>query len=43
MRPTTSISSMPAEGLIEAGKAYVDDQSPDEMRANRGTLTEPEE
>jgi glutaminyl-tRNA synthetase len=30
-----------AEGLIEAGKAYVDDQSPDEMRASRGTLTEP--
>ncbi len=27
--------------LIEAGKAYVDDQSPDEIRANRGTLTEP--
>ena len=30
-----------AEGLIKAGKAYVDDQSPDEMRAARGTLTEP--
>ena len=30
-----------AEHLIKAGKAYVDDQSPDEMRANRGTLTEP--
>lgn len=30
-----------AEGLIEAGKAYIDDQSPDEMRASRGTLTEP--
>ena len=30
-----------AELLIEAGKAYVDDQSPDEMRASRGTLTEP--
>jgi glutaminyl-tRNA synthetase len=30
-----------AEALIEAGKAYVDDQSPDEMRAARGTLTEP--
>ena len=30
-----------AEGLIKAGKAYVDDQSPDEMRATRGTLTEP--
>ena len=30
-----------AEELIRAGKAYVDDQSPDEMRAARGTLTEP--
>jgi glutaminyl-tRNA synthetase len=30
-----------AEHLIRAGKAYVDDQSQDEMRANRGTLTEP--
>jgi glutaminyl-tRNA synthetase len=30
-----------AEILIEAGKAYVDDQSQEEMRANRGTLTEP--
>ena len=30
-----------AELLIEAGKAYVDDQTPDEMRVNRGTLTEP--
>ena len=30
-----------AELLIAAGKAYVDDQSPDEMRLNRGTLTEP--
>jgi glutaminyl-tRNA synthetase len=30
-----------AEGLIEAGKAYVDDQSQEEMRAARGTLTEP--
>jgi glutaminyl-tRNA synthetase len=27
--------------LIRAGKAYVDDQSPDEMRLARGTLTEP--
>ena len=27
--------------LIEAGKAYVDDQSADEIRNNRGTLTEP--
>jgi len=30
-----------AEDLIRAGKAYVDDQSPEEMRKNRGTLTEP--
>jgi glutaminyl-tRNA synthetase len=30
-----------AEHLITAGKAYVDDQPHDEMRANRGTLTEP--
>ncbi len=30
-----------AEKLIEDGKAYVDDQSADEMRASRGTLTEP--
>jgi len=30
-----------AEHLIKAGKAYVDDQSQDEMRSNRGTLTEP--
>jgi len=29
-----------AEHLIKAGKAYVDDQSPEEMRRNRGTLTE---
>src|SRR5499427_8747514 len=29
-----------AEDLIRAGKAYVDDQSPHDMRANRGTLTE---
>jgi glutaminyl-tRNA synthetase len=27
--------------LIEAGKAYVDDLSPDQMREYRGTLTEP--
>jgi glutaminyl-tRNA synthetase len=27
--------------LIEAGKAYVDDLTPDEMRETRGTLTEP--
>jgi glutaminyl-tRNA synthetase len=27
--------------LIEAGQAYVDDLSPDEMREYRGTLTEP--
>ena len=30
-----------AELLIRAGKAYVDDQTQDEMRASRGTLTEP--
>jgi glutaminyl-tRNA synthetase len=30
-----------AQYLIEAGDAYVDAQSADEMRANRGTLTEP--
>jgi glutaminyl-tRNA synthetase len=30
-----------AEHLIRAGKAYVDDQSQDEMRASRGTLIEP--
>src|SRR5438270_1584041 len=30
-----------AEHLIEKGLAYVDDQSPEEMRAARGTLTEP--
>ncbi|HEX9707181.1 MAG TPA: glutamine--tRNA ligase, partial [Steroidobacteraceae bacterium] len=30
-----------AEHLIRAGRAYVDDQSQDEMRAARGTLTEP--
>ena len=30
-----------AEHLIRLGKAYVDDQSQDDMRANRGTLTEP--
>jgi glutaminyl-tRNA synthetase len=30
-----------AELLIEAGKAYVDDQSQEEMRLARGTLTEP--
>jgi len=29
------------EDLIRAGKAYVDDQTPTEMRENRGTLTEP--
>ena len=27
--------------MIRRGLAYVDDQSPEEMRANRGTLTEP--
>ena len=30
-----------AEHLIRAGKAYVDDQTQDEIRATRGTLTEP--
>lgn len=30
-----------AEQLIRAGKAYVDDLSPDQMRLGRGTLTEP--
>jgi glutaminyl-tRNA synthetase len=30
-----------AEHLIRSGKAYIDDQSPTEMRVNRGTLTEP--
>src|ERR1700686_2795602 len=30
-----------AEHLSRAGKAYVDDQSQDEIRASRGTLTEP--
>ncbi|HLY46957.1 MAG TPA: glutamine--tRNA ligase/YqeY domain fusion protein [Stellaceae bacterium] len=30
-----------AEHLIGQGLAYVDDQSPDEIRAARGTLTEP--
>ena len=29
-----------AEHLIKAGKAYVDDQTHEEMRANRGTLTQ---
>jgi len=30
-----------AEYLIKAGEAYVDDQSAEEIRATRGTLTEP--
>ncbi|MCX8085268.1 MAG: glutamine--tRNA ligase/YqeY domain fusion protein [Rhodocyclaceae bacterium] len=30
-----------AEALIMAGLAYVDSQTPEEMRINRGTLTEP--
>ncbi len=30
-----------AEHLIHAGKAYIDDQSQEQMRATRGTLTEP--
>ena len=29
-----------AEALVEAGKAYVDEQSAEEIRAGRGTLTE---
>src|ERR1700712_4515221 len=29
-----------AEGLIQAGRAYVDDQSQEEIRLKRGTLTE---
>jgi glutaminyl-tRNA synthetase len=30
-----------AQKLVLAGKAYVDDQSPEEVSKNRGTLTEP--
>ena len=30
-----------AERLIQKGKAYVDDSTPEEIRAGRGTLTEP--
>jgi glutaminyl-tRNA synthetase len=30
-----------AEYLIQSGNAYVDEQSAEQMRANRGTLTEP--
>ncbi|MEQ9328703.1 MAG: glutamate--tRNA ligase family protein, partial [Rhodospirillales bacterium] len=30
-----------AEHLIETGKAYIDDQTADEIRETRGTLTEP--
>ncbi|HZR77137.1 glutamine--tRNA ligase/YqeY domain fusion protein [Bradyrhizobium sp.] len=30
-----------AEGLIRAGLAYVDDQTHEQIRVNRGTLTEP--
>ncbi|MBR1560951.1 MAG: glutamine--tRNA ligase/YqeY domain fusion protein [Clostridia bacterium] len=30
-----------AKDMIRRGVAYVDDQSPEEMRANRGTLTKP--
>jgi glutaminyl-tRNA synthetase len=30
-----------AEYLIESGHAYIDQQTSDEMRSNRGTLTEP--
>ena len=42
MRPTISSSSTSGRvHLIQAGKAYVDDLTPEEIRANRGTLTEP--
>ena len=30
-----------AQKLVQMGKAYVDDQSPEEVSANRGTFTEP--
>ncbi|GAB1577880.1 glutamine--tRNA ligase/YqeY domain fusion protein [Bordetella petrii] len=30
-----------AQALVEAGHAYVDEQSAEQIRANRGTLTEP--
>ena len=30
-----------AEALIEAGKAYVDEQAPEQLREQRGSLTEP--
>ncbi len=30
-----------AEDLVRAGKAYVDDQTQEQIRVNRGTLTEP--
>lgn len=30
-----------AQKLVRAGKAYVDDQTPEEVSKNRGTLTEP--
>lgn len=30
-----------AKQLVKAGKAYVDDQTPEQIRTNRGTLTEP--
>ncbi|MFY9952129.1 glutamine--tRNA ligase/YqeY domain fusion protein [Bradyrhizobium sp.] len=30
-----------AEGLVRAGLAYIDDQSQEQIRASRGTLTEP--
>lgn len=32
---------MMAEYLIEAGYAYVDDQTPEEMAKNRGSFSEP--
>jgi glutaminyl-tRNA synthetase len=40
--PATSTSStLWAEHLVEQGKAYVCDLTPDEAREYRGTLTEP--
>ena len=36
-----SVMYRAAEALIEAGHAYIDQQSADQMRATRGTLTEP--
>ncbi len=36
-----SVMYRAAEALIEAGHAYIEQQSADQMRATRGTLTEP--